>query len=47
VLIGRTEQAVNQAIPRLLDARVLTQTTIGRRNRAFEALELIDTFKFV
>jgi Fic family protein len=43
-LIGRSEQAVNQAIPRLLDAGVLTQTTIGRRNRAFEAVELIDAF---
>lgn len=43
-LIGRSEQAVNEAIPRLLDAGVLKQTTIGRRNRAFEALELIDAF---
>ena len=43
-LIGRSEQAVNQAIPRLLEARVLKQTTVGRRNRAFEALELIDAF---
>jgi Fic family protein len=43
-LIGRSEQAVNEAIPRLLEAGVLTQTTIGRRNRAFEALELINAF---
>jgi Fic family protein len=43
-LIGRSEQAVNKAIPRLVDAGVLTQTTIGRRNRAFEALDLIDAF---
>ena len=43
-LIGRSEQAVNEAIPRLLDAGVLTQTTIGRRNRAFEAPDLIDAF---
>jgi Fic family protein len=43
-LIARSEQAVNEAIPRLLHAGVLTQTTIGRRNRAFEALELIDAF---
>ncbi len=43
-LIARSEQAVNEAIPRLLDAGVLTQTTVGRRNRAFEALELIDAF---
>jgi Fic family protein len=43
-LIGRSEQAVNEAVPRLLDAGVLTQTTLGRRNRAFEAPELIDAF---
>jgi Fic family protein len=43
-LIGRSEQAVNDAIPRLVDARVLTQTTVGRRNRAFEATDLIDAF---
>src|SRR5215210_1557130 len=36
-LVGRSEQAVNEAIPRLVDAGVLTQTTIGRRNRAYEA----------
>jgi Fic family protein len=43
-LIDRSEQAVNEAIPRLLDAGVLRQTTVGRRNRAFEAAELIDAF---
>jgi Fic family protein len=43
-LIGRSEQAVNEAIPRLVGAGVLTQTTIGRRNRAFEAIDLIDAF---
>jgi Fic family protein len=43
-LIGRSVQAVNQAIPRLLDADVLKQTTVGQRNRAFEAAELIDSF---
>ena len=43
-LIGRSVQAVNEAIPRLLDAGVLKQTTIGQRNRAFEAAELIDSF---
>jgi Fic family protein len=43
-LIGRSEQAVNEAIPRLVDAGVLTQTTIGRRNRAFEAPDLINAF---
>jgi hypothetical protein len=43
-LIGRSEQAVNDAIPRLVEAGVLTQTTIGRRNRAFEAPDLISAF---
>jgi Fic family protein len=43
-LVGRSVQAVNEAIPRLLDAGVLKQTTIGKRNRAFEATELIDSF---
>jgi Fic family protein len=43
-LIARSEQAVNQAIPRLMEAGVLKQTTIGRRNRAFEAQDLIDAF---
>jgi Fic family protein len=43
-LIGRSEQAVNEAIPRLVDAGVLTQITVGRRNRAFEAPDLIDAF---
>jgi DNA-binding Lrp family transcriptional regulator len=43
-LIGRSEQAVNEAVPRLVDAGVLTQTTVGRRNRAFEALDLINAF---
>jgi Fic family protein len=43
-LVGRSEQAVNVAIPRLVDAGVLSQTTIGRRNRAFEAPDLINAF---
>jgi Fic family protein len=43
-LVGRSVQAVNEAIPRLVDAGVLDQTTIGKRNRAFEATELIDSF---
>ncbi|HKP89987.1 MAG TPA: Fic family protein [Thermoleophilaceae bacterium] len=44
LLIDRSEQAVNEAIRRLVDAGVLRQTTVGRRNRAFEAAELIDAF---
>jgi Fic family protein len=43
-LIRRSEQAVNEAVPRLVDAGVLKQTTVGRRNRAFEAPDLIDAF---
>jgi Fic family protein len=43
-LTGRSIQAVNAAIPRLVDAGILEQTTVGRRNRAFEARELIDAF---
>ncbi len=43
-LTGRSVQAVNEAVARLSEARVLTQTTIGKRNRAFEAPELIDAF---
>lgn len=43
-LIDRSEQAVNEAVPRLVAAGVLKQTTLGRRNRAFEAPELLDAF---
>ena len=43
-LIDRSEQAVNEAIPRLLEADVLRQTTVGRRNRAFEAPDLLEVF---
>jgi Fic family protein len=43
-LVGRSFQAVNEAIARLVDAGILRQTTIGRRNRAFEAPELLDAF---
>jgi Fic family protein len=46
-LIGRSGQAVNQAIPRLVDAGMLKQTTIGRRNRAFEAPDLINAFNIL
>jgi Fic family protein len=42
--IGRSEQAVNEAVRRLIHAGVLKQTTVGRRNRAFEAAEVIDAF---
>ncbi len=41
-LIDRSVQAVNEAVPRLTDAGIPSQTTVGKRNRAFEARELID-----
>ena len=40
----RSFQATSQAVTRLANAGVLKQITVGRRNRAFEAPELIDTF---
>lgn len=40
----RSEQAVNQAVERLVAAQVLRQTTAGRRNRAFEASEVVRSF---
>jgi hypothetical protein len=43
-LIGRSQQATNEAIARLVESRVLKQTTLGNRNRAFEAPELINSF---
>jgi hypothetical protein len=43
-LIVRSFQAASQGINQLLDAGVLAQVTVGRRNRAFEAPELIDAF---
>jgi len=42
--IGRSTQATNEAITRLTEAKVLSQTTVGRRNRAFEAPEVIRAF---
>ena len=43
-LTGRSFQAARQAVRQLVDAGVLTQVNVGRRNRAFEAPELIDAF---
>lgn len=43
-LIGRTYQATNEAIDRLVKAKILRQVSVGQRNRAFEAPELIRTF---
>ena len=43
-LVGRSFQATSLAIDRLVEAGVLVQVSIGRRNRAFEAPELVDAF---
>jgi Fic family protein len=43
-LLGRTFKPANDAIQRLAQAGVLRQITIGRRNRAYEAPEIIDAF---
>ena len=43
-LTGRSFQAANQAMDRLVDSGALVQISVGRRNRAFEAPELVDLF---
>ncbi|MGB4441335.1 MAG: Fic family protein [Coriobacteriia bacterium] len=43
-LLGRSFRSVNSAVARLEEAGVLKRVTIGRRNRAFEAPEVIDAF---
>ena len=43
-LVGRTYQAANQGIARLVQAGILKQINVGRRNRAFEPPELIRRF---
>ncbi len=43
-LIGRSFQATSPAIDRFVEAGILKQITVGRRNRAFEAPELIEAF---
>lgn len=43
-IVGRSFQQTNEAISRLTDAKVLKQVTVGRRNRAFEAAEIVDAF---
>ncbi|MHB8219961.1 MAG: Fic family protein [Acidimicrobiales bacterium] len=44
VLIGRTYPAANNAVTQLVEAGVLRQVNIGRRNRAYEAPEIIAAF---
>jgi predicted transcriptional regulator len=43
-LVDRTFPAVNDAIARLTEAGVVAQISMGKRNRAFEAKEVIDAF---
>ena len=43
-LVGRSFQQTNEAIARLVEAGVLVQVSIGRRNRAFEATDIVDAF---
>ena len=43
-LVGRSFPAASQAIERLVATGVLAQVSVGRRNRAYEAPELIDAF---
>jgi Fic family protein len=43
-LIARTFKPAAEAIQRLVDADILRQVTVGRRNRAFEAPEVIAAF---
>jgi hypothetical protein len=42
--IGRTFQATSDAVERLRGADVVRQVTLGRRNRAFEAVGLFEAF---
>jgi Fic family protein len=43
-LIDRSQQAANQGLSRLVASGVLREVTDGRRNRVYEAPELIDAF---
>jgi Fic family protein len=43
-LIGRTYPAANNAVSQLTDAGVLKQVNLGRRNRAYEAGDIITAF---
>ena len=43
-LTGRSYPQTNAAIRRLESAGILTQVTVGRRNRAFEAPEIVNAF---
>jgi Fic family protein len=43
-LIGRSFPQANEAVSRLADAGILSQVSVGKRNRAFEARDIINAF---
>jgi Fic family protein len=43
-LIGRSFPQTNEAIEQLVDAEILRQVNVGKRNRAFEAPAIIEAF---
>jgi Fic family protein len=43
-LLGRSFEAANNAIDRLVEVGIIQQVKVGRRNRAFEAPDVIKTF---
>jgi hypothetical protein len=43
-LLGRTYKPAAAAIQRLVDAGILRQVNVGRRNKAFEAPDVIAAF---
>jgi hypothetical protein len=43
-LIGRTFNSANDAITRLVSVGILKQVNVSRRNRAFEAPDVIEAF---
>jgi Fic family protein len=43
-LIGRSFPQANEAVARLAESGVLSQVTVGKRNRAFEAKDIINAF---
>jgi Fic family protein len=43
-LLGRSLTAAGEAVDRFVDAGILTQVKVGRRNRAWEATEVLDAF---
>ena len=43
-LVDRSFIAANEAIARLLDAGAIRQVNMGRRNRSFEARDIVSAF---